>query len=129
MPDCSTLSPSSTPETSLVLTSYWLLCSSACSILTSAQSPRQALGLIASDGLIKPHGFNSVNPGRASIVFAASLAISVYFKQNRVLTGISASVSHPCYNYCITYTPIILYIKIRTCVSKIARAPLGMKIS
>ena len=120
MPDCSALSPSSTPEASLVLTRYWLLCSSVCSTSISAQSHCQALGLIHPTNELNCTLSTALNWGKVSVVFAASLAILVPFGQNRALTSISASVPHPCYNYVYyicAYNCII--IKVRRYVSKL----------
>ena len=101
----SALSPPSTPETSLVLTRYWLLCSSACNASTSAQSRRHARGLVhqrpstawsnspSEEWLIRQRDFNGFKLGTASVVFAACIAISVPFGQNRVLSSITGNVS------------------------------------
>ncbi len=59
----SALSPSSTPKTSLVLTRYWLLCSSACSASTSAQSRCQAQSDSSEGCIIRPRAFNGLKPG------------------------------------------------------------------
>ena len=72
----SALTPSSTPETSLVLTRYWLLCFSACNASTSAQSHCQACGLIHQRNEYLDRVLSTaLNQGTASVVFAACLAI------------------------------------------------------